>query len=88
VLERREKISCSNCVRYEEVMYRDEEERSVLRTIKKARLNELVESCVGSVFGNRLLRERQKSIKEKTKKTYVGKQLLDDLKETRRRWKW
>jgi hypothetical protein len=35
VLERIEKISCSNCVRCEEVLHRDEEERNVLSTIKK-----------------------------------------------------
>jgi len=85
VLERMGKISCSSSVRYEEIMHRDEEERNVLRKIKKGRLNELVKTCVGNVFGNTSLRERQKSSYGRRRRP---KQQLDDLKEMRRHWKW
>jgi hypothetical protein len=47
---RRREISCTECVKNEEVLHRVKEERNIVHTIKEGRLTALVTSCVGTVF--------------------------------------
>ena len=77
---RREKISWNDCVRNEEVLHRDREDRSIVHTIKRRQLTGLVISCVGTAFWNTLLKERIEVMGRRGRRV---KQLLDDLKERR-----
>ena len=81
---RREKISCTDCVRNEEVLHRVKEDRNIVHTLKRGRLTGLVICCVGTAFWNTLLKERIEVMERGGRRV---KQLLDDLKERRAHWK-
>jgi hypothetical protein len=55
---RMEKISWIDHVRYEEVLLRVKEQRSILHEISNGRLTELFTFCVETAFYNKLLKER------------------------------
>ena len=75
-----EKISWTDHVRNEEVLYRVKGERHILQTMKK-RLTRLVASCIGTAIKNTLLRDREKEgrIEVTGRHGRRHKQLLDAL---------
>jgi hypothetical protein len=83
-----EKISWAYRVRNEDVLHRVKEEREILHTIKRRKAN-----CIGHILRRtRLLKhviegKIEGRIDVTGRRGRICKQLLDDLKETRRCWK-
>ena len=57
-----EKISWTDSVRNEEVLYRVNEQRNILHTIEGGRLNGLVTSRVGTAWQGTLLKDRYRVV--------------------------
>jgi hypothetical protein len=84
-----EKISWTDRVRNEEVLHRVKEQRNIVHTIKRRKANWighiLRRNCLlKHVIGGKL----ERRIEMTGRRGRRRKQLLDDLKEKRRYWKW
>jgi len=76
-----ENSSWTDRARNEEVLHTVKEERNIVHTVKIGILKELVASCVRTAFWNKLLKEM---IEVMERRGRGRKQLVDELKETRR----
>jgi hypothetical protein len=86
---RMEKISWTNCVKNEEVLHRVKEERNIVHTIKRRKAN-----WIGHILRRNCLlkhvieRKIEGRIEMMGRRGRRRKQLLDNLKEKRRYWKF
>ena len=79
---RMENISCTDCVRFGEVLHRVKEERNIVQTIKQRK-----NDWLGYIWrGNCLQIEGRIEVTGRRGRRR-GKQLLDDLQERRSHWK-
>jgi hypothetical protein len=85
---RMEKISWTDRVRNEEVIYRIKEERNILHTIKRRKANWIGHILRINCILKDVIEGKLEEMKEMTgRRGRRRKQLLDDLKEKRRYWK-
>jgi hypothetical protein len=88
VLEKERKISWTDRVRNEEVLHRVKEERNILHTIKRRKANWIGHMLHRNCLLKHVIEGKVEGRTEMTgRRGRRRKQLLDDLKETRRYWK-
>jgi hypothetical protein len=83
------KISWTDRVRNEEVLHRVKKERNILHTIQRRKANWIDHILRRNCLLKHVIEGKlERRIEMTGRRGRMRKQLLDDLNETRRHWKW